>query len=213
MRNKHYTVLLCLILLCGLMSGCSNLGIASSADDKIELEYWTLFGGGDAEFMKEIVQKFNETHPDIHVNYIQLSFDDYYTKLVTGIAAGKAPDIAVSHTSNLPQLVELGIVNDLDSVSKDVDWDGFNQNVLESTTFDGKHFAIPLDTHPIVFYYNKKLLRDADLLNDQGQPVFEETPEGFVNFLKALKEELPPDVAPMSFPTTGVDSYRLWWSF
>lgn len=213
MRNKHYTVLLCLILLCGLMSGCSNLGIASSADDKIELEYWTLFGGGDAEFMKEIVQKFNETHPDIHVNYIQLSFDDYYTKLVTGIAAGKAPDIAVSHTSNLPQLVELGIVNDLDSVSKDVDWDGFNQNVLESTTFDGKHFAIPLDTHPIAFYYNKKLLRDADLLNDQGQPVFEETPEGFVNFLKALKEELPPDVAPMSFPTTGVDSYRLWWSF
>ncbi|WP_174614650.1 ABC transporter substrate-binding protein [Virgibacillus ihumii] len=214
MRKKSFSIVL-LILLLVFISGCSNPAVGSSNSDKVELDYWTLFGGGDAEFMKEIVQKFNKSHPDIHVNYIQLPFDDYYTKLVTGIAAGKAPDVAVSHISRLPQLVELGVVSSLDSDAQKqgLDWDKFNQNILEASIMNGKHYAIPIDTHPIAFYYNKKHLRKAGLLNEQGKPIIEETPEGFVNFLTKLKKELPNDIAPFSFATTGIDPYRLWWSF
>lgn len=214
MRKKSCSMLLLLLLLV-FISGCSNSAMGSSNSDKIELDYWTLFGGGDAEFMKEIVQKFNNSHPDIHVNYIQLPFDDYYTKLVTGIAAGKAPDVAVSHVSRLPQLVELGVVSSLnsDAEKQNIHWDKFNQNILESSIIDGEHYAIPIDTHPIALYYNKKHLKKAGLLNEQGKPIIEETPEGFVNFLTKLKKEFPNNIAPFSFATTGIDPYRLWWSF
>ncbi|WP_077328862.1 ABC transporter substrate-binding protein [Virgibacillus siamensis] len=214
MKKKGCTMLL-LFLLVVFISGCSNLAVGSSNSDKIELDYWTLFGGGDAEFMKEIVQKFNSTHPDIKVNYIQLPFDDYYTKLVTGIAAGKAPDVAVSHISRLPQLVELGVVSSLNTAAQKqgIQWDKFNQNILEASIMNGNHYAVPIDTHPIAFYYNKKYLRKAGLLNEQGKPIIEETPEGFVNFLIKLKKELPEDIAPLSFATTGIDPYRLWWSY
>ncbi|GAA0592338.1 extracellular solute-binding protein [Virgibacillus siamensis] len=214
MKKKSCSMVLLLLLLV-FISGCSNLAMSSTDSDKIKLDYWTLFGGGDAEFMKEIVQKFNNTHPDIHVNYIQLPFDDYYTKLVTGIAAGKAPDVAVSHISRLPQLIELGVVSSLnpDAQKQGLQWDKFNQNILDASVINGKHYAIPIDTHPIAFYYNKEYLRKAGLLNDQGKPIIEETPEGFVNFLNKLKKELPQDIAPFSFATTGIDPYRLWWSF
>ena len=35
---------------------------------------------------------------------------------------------------------------------------------------DGKQYAVPFDTHPIVLYYNKDLLEKAGLLGEDGLP-------------------------------------------
>lgn len=211
-RKRIISLLLSVVLALSLLTGCYSSDTISG-DEKIVLDYWTLFGGGDAEFMEEIVSDFNKSHPNIKVNYIQFAFDEYYTKLVTGISAGRAPDIAVSHMSRLPQLVKLGIVSSLDTMAQeiDIDWESYNQNILGETVYEGEHYAVPIDTHPIVMYYNKAHLEKAGLLNEQGKPIMEESPEGFIKFLTTLKQEVP-EVAPFSFPTGGIDAYRLWWS-
>jgi multiple sugar transport system substrate-binding protein len=61
-------------------------------------------------------------------------------------------------------------------------------------------------------YYNKKLLKDAGLLGEDGKPVMENTGDGFVKFLATLKEKLPAKSTPFAMSPTNDDPYRLWWA-
>lgn len=194
-----------------------SLVLASSAlaAKPVEIEYWTLFSGGDQVYMDAMVEEFNRTHPDIKVNATLVEWGEYYTKLMTSIATGNAPDVAVAHTARIPELVEEGLLLPLDDYAAmvGVDWDTFNQTVLGATILDGLHYAIPIDTHPIVFYYNKAYLRNAGLLDENDEPIWENTPEGHIRFLLTLKNSLPEGVYTCSIPTGGDDPYRIWWSF
>ncbi|NLV92407.1 MAG: extracellular solute-binding protein [Firmicutes bacterium] len=165
--------------------------------------------------MDAIVEEFNRQHPDIRVNSTLLEWGEYYTKLMTGIATGNAPDVAVAHTARIPELVEEGLLQPLDNLADlaRVDWNTFNQTILDATVVDGQHYAVPIDTHPIVFYYNKAYVREAGLLDENDNLILENTPEGFVRFLATLQESLPDNVFTASIPTGGDDPYRIWWSF
>ncbi|MFZ4453936.1 ABC transporter substrate-binding protein [Salibacterium aidingense] len=198
-----------------LAAGCSGGGSSedTTSDGAIELEYWNLFGGGNGDLMDSMVESFNESQSDIYVNSVRLDWDEYYTKLITGVTSGEGPDVAVSHVTTLPELVDGGILYNLDDFTAniEVDWEDLNQNTLESTTFDGDHYAMPIDTHPLVMYYNKDHLQEAGVLNDNGEPEFDGTAEGLIEFLSTIKENTSEDVFTMAEPTSGDNPYRIWW--
>ncbi|MBT2291820.1 ABC transporter substrate-binding protein [Paenibacillus albidus] len=187
---------------------------ADNGGEKVSLSFWTLFDGGDGANMQTLVDEFNKTHSDIQVKNTKLAWGEYYTKLITAVGNGNGPDIGISHTSRLPDLINQGVVTDLDATATDagVDWNTFNQNLLDATVVDGKHYAVPIDTHPFIMYYNVKLLKDAGLLGDDGKPVMEQSADGFLNFLKTLKEKLPDKVTPFALSNANDDPYRLWWA-
>lgn len=81
--------------------------------DENKLVFWSLFSGGDGEYMDKIISDYNATDPDKQVQPIMLVWADYYTKLQTAVAAGKGPDIGISHASKLPELVDQGVVEPL----------------------------------------------------------------------------------------------------
>jgi multiple sugar transport system substrate-binding protein len=78
--------------------------------------------------------------------------------------------------------------------------------------YDGHSFAVPLDTHALVMYYNKSYLRMAGLLDESDKPVIEAGPQGFIDFLHKINNVIPQDVAAMAQPSTRIDSVWLWWS-
>lgn len=186
----------------------------SGSGEKVNLSFWTLFDGGDGANMQALVDEFNKTHPNIQVKNTKLVWGEYYTKLITAVGNGNGPDVGISHTSRLPDLIDQGVVNEVDTAATaaSVDWNSYNQNLLSASVVDGMHYAFPIDTHPFVMYYNKKLLKDAGLLGDDGKPVFENTGEGFVKFLATLKEKLPAKTTPFAMAPANDDPYRLWWS-
>ena len=69
---------------------------------EIVVNFWNNFSGGDGEFMSAMVQNFNETHPDIRVEVSGVTWDDYYNRLLTSIAGGIRPDVAIMHTTHVP---------------------------------------------------------------------------------------------------------------
>ncbi|WP_080872669.1 extracellular solute-binding protein [Oceanobacillus timonensis] len=221
MKNR-LVLLIGIILTAITLVACSGGSDDADADQDVEVPegatevvMWNLFGGGDADFMQEIVDEYNESQDEIFINNVQQEFEEYYTKLITSVSAGQGPDLAISHTNVLPELVSQGLIQELDTQGSEVgvNWDEFNQNILESTVFDEQHYAVPIDTHPHIFFVNNELVGDAGLMNEDGSVKMEQTPEGFVEFLTTLKQELPEDKFPMAFSTAGVDSYRLWFSF
>ncbi|PYY26311.1 ABC transporter substrate-binding protein [Paenibacillus illinoisensis] len=201
-----------------ILSACSgNSGGAdgdAASEGKVSLSFWTLFDGGDGANMQALVDEFNKTHPDIEVKNTKLAWGEYYTKLVTAVGNGNGPDIGISHSSRLPDLINQGVVTELDTPATDagVDWNSYNQNLLSAVTVDDQHYAVPIDTHAFIMFYNKKLLKEAGLLGEDGKPVLEQSADGFVSFLKTLKEKLPAKATPFALSNNNDDPFRLWWS-
>lgn len=215
--KKWSTMLMALVLVTIMLGACSgesddeaNKG-AKVPEGATEVVLWNLFGGGDADYFQEIVDKYNDSQTDIFVNNIMQENAEYYTKLLTSSGAGKGPDVAIAHTHVIPELVSQGLVTELDGFTSN--WEDFNQNILEATVYDDQHYAIPLDTHAQIMYINNKLVGEAGLLNDDGSIKMEETPEGIIEFFTTLKEELPKDKMPFAFSNSGTDPYWMWWAF
>lgn len=229
--RKLSLLLVFMVLLVYVLSACSSSSNTSNqgqiesgnkqgdsgkigGNEVITLKYWGLFSGGDAEFMNAMVDKFNETHSDVQVEMLNLKWEEYYTKLRTAIVAKQGPDVAVAHTSKLAELVPAGMITNLDEVSQQagIDWNSFNSNILNATMFDGKHMAVPLDTHALIMYYNKKILGNAGLLDADGKPAMEPGAEGFVTFLSQVKEKTADDIMPFVATSNGNSPFWMWWT-
>src|SRR6056297_3586001 len=128
--------------------------------ETVTVEYWNLFGGGDAEFMDEIVAEFNAVHENIEVDVTRLEWEEYYTKLKTATASGNGPDIAISHVTRVKELADEGLIVSLDQLGENVgiNWTEYNSNILSGAEINGEIYGVPLDTHPLVLYYNRELL-------------------------------------------------------
>jgi multiple sugar transport system substrate-binding protein len=221
MPSHHFRNIL-IILILFLLSGCYPFGasdddpeaVPSASPNRIHITFWTPFSGGDGQFMSEMVQQFNEGQKEIRVDQLNMKFDDYYTRLQTAILSATAPDVAVLHSSRLPQFGPSGAISDLTDLAKQIgiDWSIFNSNILNSTMDNGKHLAVPLDTHALVLYYNKTYLRQAGLLDAQEKPIIDKGPEGFVRFLETIRQKTDNNIAPLAQPNLRIDAYWLWWA-
>ena len=183
--------------------------------DENKLVFWSLFSGGDGEYMDKIISDYNATDPDKQVQPIMLVWADYYTKLQTAVAAGKGPDIGISHASKLPELVDQGVVEPLNDYLDELGVDlssMYADNSIESVTFDGDIYAIPLDTHAEIIYYNTDILEKAGVeLNADGQLDIN-SKDDFFAILDKCKAVIGDGESVISLTNNGDDPYRVWWA-
>ena len=77
------------------------------------------------------------------------------------------------HASRIPLAVQQGILQELtpeDWATMGLGQGDFAAATWDAVTIEGKQYAVPLDTHPIVLYYNKDLLEKAGMLDEAGKP-------------------------------------------
>jgi multiple sugar transport system substrate-binding protein len=137
----------------------------------IDLAYWNFFGGSDGELMVELVNDFRTEAPGVRVTDTTLDWGPpYYTKLAMACAGGRAPDLATLHASRLATFGrDLLDEWDLDELAaRGVSIEEFPQPVLDRVLVDGRLRALPLDTHPLVLYYNTDICEQAGLLAPDG---------------------------------------------
>ncbi|RBM19112.1 hypothetical protein DEH69_11365 [Streptomyces sp. PT12] len=122
------------------------------------LRYWHLFGGGDGVNMAAMLDAFRAEHPGIHLDDATLEWGaPYYTKLGMAGAGGRAPEVAVLHMARLTGFAPGRLLNpfDLDLLAEHgVTPADFPENLWTRGAVEGRQYAVPLDTHPIVLYYN-----------------------------------------------------------
>ncbi len=136
---------------------------AEGAGKPKEITFWSLFTGGDGEFFDAMVAAFNASQNEIVMKTDTVKFDSYYTKLTAALAAKTAPDVVVMHQDRLPGYVPNGVLLPLDEYIKKtgIDMNTFEPGPLANTKFNGKTYAIPMDVHPLIMYYNKTLFAKA----------------------------------------------------
>ena len=86
----------------------------------------------------------------------------------------------------------------------------YEQASVDSVTFDGDIYAIPLDTHCEVMYYNLDLLEQAGVSEDEVLAI--SSADDFAAILAKCKESLPEDVSPIALTNSGDDPFRVWYA-
>ncbi|MGC4772067.1 ABC transporter substrate-binding protein [Micromonospora sp. DT44] len=137
---------------------------------KVDLKLWNGFTGGDGDIFKALVNQFNTEHKNIAVSVATYQWEDYYNKLPGAASSGNGPDIAVMHMDQLATFAARGVITELDDVAKNLELSegDFAPTVWKGGIYNNKRYGIPLDMHPLGFYYNKAVMQKAGL--DPNKP-------------------------------------------
>lgn len=204
-KKKVLIILLCLVLVF-LISACSEGQETSS--EKVEVIFWNMFGGADGRVMEGIIDQFNEEHENIEVIGMTQDWGEFYTRLSTAVLGDSAPHLAISHATRLKMLVGEGIIQSMDDEIAVLNWNDFVDSGVDAVTIDDQVYAVPLDFHAHIMAYNKDILGELNLLNNQGELEIQDY-DDFVNILSAVKES---EYMPFAFSQSGGDPLRLWWA-
>ncbi|MER5438794.1 extracellular solute-binding protein [Streptomyces sp. NPDC002790] len=173
----------------GSLSGCAS---PASASGSTALSVWDLFQGGDGLLMDDMIKAVSRSGRGFDVDRTILDWGpSYYTKLAMSAAGGRSSDVAVLHLSRLAGYAPGGLLDpfDLDLLAEfGVTQTDFTTAVWKRTQHDGSVYAIPLDVHPFIVFYDKDAADKAGLLDSSGELAPMGSPEAMLDAGKALAE-------------------------
>ena len=160
------------------------LALASTAQAApIEIDYWSVFTGADGATMQGMVDSFNASQDEVHVNHTPMTADDLYQKIPLTVQTGTGiPDVCIVHIERIPNFVnqEMLYSYDMDLIAQaGVKQENYNSAAWARTDINGEHYGIPLDVHSYVTYYNTDLFDQYDLNSyvEDGYLTFDEVKE------------------------------------
>jgi multiple sugar transport system substrate-binding protein len=136
---------------------------------KVDLSFWNGFTGGDGPYMRQLVEEFSSKEKNINVTMNTVEWETYYQKVPAAVQSGKGPDLGIMHIDQLPTNAARGVILALDDVAKALNLkkSDFAPVVWDAGIYTGKRYGIPLDIHPLGFYYNKGTMEKAGLNPDE----------------------------------------------
>ena len=124
----------------------------------VDLNFWSWTLNSQA-----VVDEFNKTHPNIHVNFTQITGGAAgYSKLFDAFKAGDGPDVFNCEYDMVPQFVSQGLVQDLSQYVTPQLKSELGAS-LGLTTMGGKTWAIPFDLEPTLLWYRADLFKKYGL--------------------------------------------------
>jgi multiple sugar transport system substrate-binding protein len=127
-------------------------------------QYWTPFAGDDGPHMKLMVDRYNSANRGTYFNYVRVG-GGYETKMTSAAISHTLPDVAAYRADWIPDAVARHIFEPIDDLAtaNHIGSSDFNPQVWQAGAQAGHRYAIPLDTHVAVFYYNNDILAKAGL--------------------------------------------------
>jgi len=133
---------------------------------KIILRVGTGDSGEGLNPHQEIIARFEKENPDILVQLEAVAGSDYYTRLLTQMAANNAPDILQIGDDAVPMFVDKNAFLPLDEFITGeyaLDTSIYLPGVLEPGQYQGKQWLLAKDFTPLAVYYNKKIFDQYDV--------------------------------------------------
>ncbi|MBD3779863.1 MAG: extracellular solute-binding protein [Micrococcales bacterium] len=195
------------------LSGCGGSASAASADTRIQL--WHLFSGGDGGIFQQMLTEVQQEDPTVGIDPVVLTWGaPYYTKLVMASVGGRSPDLAAMHLTRVAGWVPGGVLDpwDLDRLADHgVTEDLFAPALWERAVVDGRLWAVPLDFHAFLLFYDRGLADRAGLLGGDGKLVGVDSPDGFVEAGRAMAEVTGYAGVGYGYTGDGAQMSRMLW--
>ncbi|HEX5807179.1 MAG TPA: extracellular solute-binding protein, partial [Anaerolineales bacterium] len=170
------------------------------------IEMWSPFTGGDGDEMTALAERFSSENPcDITVTHV--AQPEYVQKLEAGAAAGQLPAMTAVHATRVAQLAARGVLKPFGPeamavLGEDLTGD-FPEDLWSAGEYKGERYAIPLDVHPLMLFYNKELFEQAGIEPPGAEPWTNAEFEDALAKLEAI------DVTPLAMGT-NFEAETLW---
>ena len=182
--NKYTKIFSILILVAVMLSSCGTPEVVEkevtkivevvvtatpepmAEGAKIILRVGTGDSGEGLNPHQEIIARFEDENPDILIQLEAVAGRDYYTRLLTQIAAGDAPDIMQIGDDAVPNFVDKGAFLPLDAyITGDYPLDTgiYLPGVLSPGQWKDQQWLLPKDFSPLAVYYNKRIFDENDV--------------------------------------------------
>lgn len=162
---------------------------------------------------QQIIANFEAENPDILVQLEAVAGNDYYTRLLTQMAAGDAPDIMQIGDDAVPMFVDRGAFLPLDdfiSGEYPLDTSIYLPGVLEPGQYQGQQWLLPKDFSPIGMYYNKKIFDEFGV----DYPTADWTWDDMLSIAQQLTVDRDgdgvTDVWGLQLPATWTSGFEYW---
>ncbi len=196
MKN-HVRKLIALGLATGLsvsvLAGCGGGG-SSDANGKVEL-VMSVWDSDQEPVMKELCEKYSETHENVVIKTQLSPWSEYWTKLEASATGSAAPDIITMNILHVEEYAEAGILMDLTDAEAQSDLhinENFPEPLVKGYVVDGKLYGIPKDFDTNAIFYNKELFDAANVAYPEDGMTFEQ----FRAKCEELKDKLPKGIYP-----------------
>lgn len=111
----------------------------------------------------KVVAAFEKDHPTIKVNYQFVPFDNLNSVLDSRITSKTGdPDVYWADQPRIPALATRGYMEDVTTPFNGL-LDGLQKSTIESSSFQGKLYALPIANSTQLLFYNKDILDKAGL--------------------------------------------------
>jgi raffinose/stachyose/melibiose transport system substrate-binding protein len=139
-------------------------GLVVKAQAPVKLAMWSIADETDAlhKTMMDAVDRYNKAHEGkIQVDITYIHNDQFKPQLEIAIAGGKVPDIFQTWGGGGLQVqVASGVVREITALSGDA---GKKFGGLGPSTFDGKHYAVPVDLAGVFLWVDTALLQENNV--------------------------------------------------
>jgi multiple sugar transport system substrate-binding protein len=167
MRNRALLTLLLsfimLLLLAGCEAGETDTASDEAASDVIVLRAGTGDSGEGLNPHQSIIADYEDQNPDVLVQLEAIAGRDYYTRILTQIAADRAPDVMNIGDDAVPSFVDRGAFLPLNDCLDEIGFDTavYLPGLVDPGTVDGEVYFLPKDYSTLGVYYNKIIFDEA----------------------------------------------------
>ena len=156
MKNKWFWILSIII---ALIVTYFTVIQKTETDTRKEVTVWTLQMGDFADYMNNIISKYESAHPDIKIKWIDVPFSEGDKRTLAAILSNNPPDLINLNPDFSAILAQKGTLYSIpeNKLSE------YNKDIVDSLKYKGNLFAIPWYATSAVTIYNKKLFEQAKL--------------------------------------------------
>jgi len=210
-HNIRYNYILVILCMVSLLMGCAKKEKPGKEGIE-EISLVVLTGTTWAPLFHEMLDGFMKEHPRIKVKLeIEVGgAGGYYSKLMTRIAGGVAPDVVYIHPTWIIPFAQKNAVLDLTPFlkkDKEVRLDNYYPITVEPYRYQGKQYGLPTDLGVHVIYYNKSLF-DKDKI---PYPKDGWNWNDYLRIARTLTKDFNKDGRIDQFGTSGYGAFDAIW--
>lgn len=137
---------------------------ANTSTNRVKITFWHGMTGDRKTALNKIIRNFNESQSKYQVvGSSQGDFASVQQKITAAAKSKTLPTIAQTAYTNVPEYVRGGFITPFNSYISKSDLSDIYPVFLQSSTYQGKYYAMPFSKSVRILFYNKDLLKKYGL--------------------------------------------------
>lgn len=139
------------------------LAMGASAEETT-IEMWYHISPDQATVLLQMIDQFQEEHPDIKVETQSVAFSELKKQVSIGVAADELPDVTLCDTVDNASFAAMGAAKEITAeVEEWGEMDNYFDGPRNSATYNDGYYGVPFYSNCLAIMYNKDILDEAGI--------------------------------------------------